>query len=130
MNVKHRIEWTYDGTMGRVDAKVICESSPDSVCRTRPARTSGCQCEEFFEIDRDDLSWYHVVESETDDGEPIKIIHRHEPMEDCNIALFMNEDPMDTILEAAADQYTEIVIGSTVIEPVWTGNGYEWRPVT
>lgn len=127
MVVKHKIVWTYEAMMGRVDARVTCESPEDALCRTKPS--PGCECEEFFGCDRDEKGWYHVVETENDKGEEIKLLHRHEPAEECNIALFMNEDPMDTILEAAGDRSIDFVIGSTPIKPEWNGDGYDWRPL-
>ena len=129
MTVQHKIVWTFEAMMGRVDAEVVCESTPDEICRTKPSHLSGCECEEFFDIGRDERGWFHVVETESDDGRETKYIHRHEASDDCNIALFMNEDPMDTILEAAADRSTTLVIGSTPFEPEWNGNGYDWKPV-
>jgi hypothetical protein len=118
MTSRHVIEWHFDKFMAQVVGKVVCQSDPDEVCRTKPSHLSGCECEEFVNVARDDRGWYHVREG---------IIHRHEPTDECNIESWMNEDPMVFIMEMYVGEQHEIPLATTVIEPVWGGEGYEWK---
>jgi hypothetical protein len=130
VTLRHQIVWTYKAWRSGVDAEVICTSDADEFCRTTPAPDSGCDCEEYVGVARDEQGWYHVVDTFDEDDNEVKLKHRHVPADECNIALYLNADSEATIMEACVDHNTEVAIGSTSIEPEWAKEGYyAWRPI-
>jgi hypothetical protein len=68
-------------------------------------------------IAREDDRPYHLA---NDDAK-----HYGKPGAECNIVVWMEND--EELIEACVDD--RFTIGRTPIEPVWTGDWYEWKPL-
>jgi len=113
----HAIKWEFE--RGSVTATAVCHAEPGADCRLTSV---ACECEQWGEIWRKDdgTIWHKIL-----DGGPIEPVwHQVEPMDDCNVCLFINES--GCVEELAVDG-TVIDLGETPIEPVWLGDGCDWE---
>jgi hypothetical protein len=116
----HEIVWYLDGDHVRGEA--ACHLEPGADCRVTCPK--GCEEIEGFSRD-DDGRPFHTVWDEAADDE---IEHQMVPMtdDDCNVALWLNEEPA-WISEQHASTTKRHEIGRLPIEPVWTGDHYEFK---
>ena len=119
----HVIVWEFDGDT--VAARVECRAPEGADCRLHGG--PGCDCEAWM-IRRDpDGTAYHLAADDwyLPEGEESA---RHPMVSgECNVELFLNDDPY-LIPELCHDRRALFTIGETRIEPVWTGDSYDWRP--
>lgn len=113
----HSIRWTF--YRGSVRAEAICHGKPGDDCRLTSV---SCECEEWGEIRRDEdgTAWHRIVDGS--DTEPQW--HEVKPQDDCNVSLFINESGCVEELG-----HGSFVIAETPIEPIWEGEGYDWKPI-
>ena len=110
----HEIVWEFDRDC--TIARAVCHEPPGADCRL--AGTPGCECESLA-IERDpDGTPYHLVEAW---GENVR--HEMGPVDYCNVCEWLNESGVIDEL-GESDRFE---IGRTRIEPVWTGDGYDWK---
>lgn len=117
MSADHMIRWTFD--RGGVNAEAICNLAPGADCRLTSV---SCECEEWGEIQRrDDGTIWHKIVDYGDSYEPVW--HEVKPMDDCNVALFINESGCVEELGGKA----VFTIAETPIRPVWVDGGCDWE---
>lgn len=125
--VEHFINWRFDRFMAQVVPELVCTSSAHALCRSKPDPASGCSCEEYFGITRDEQGWFHVVYADEISYE-VHAVHRHVPADECNIELYLNEDPTETILETCKATARDFPVGTTKVDLTWSGDEWEWEP--
>lgn len=108
--------WTFE--RDRATAKLVCN---EENCQHRYVCKKGC--ESLFLIEPDGDGFRHAV-NEYEDGR-VSVWHVMEHGGDCNFVLFVNEDDSE---ELCADRAT-FEIGRVAVEPVWSEDGAEWKPV-
>lgn len=106
----HELVWEYRG--GTITPRPECHASAAADCRIEWV----CQCETWIIIAHDEDGPYH----QADDAK-----HYGKPGGECNIVVWMENDE-DLIESCVDDRFT---IGRTPIEPVFTGDYYEWKPL-
>jgi hypothetical protein len=107
----HELVWEYSG--GTVTPRPECHAPATADCRIEWV----CQCETLGTIAREDDRPYHPA---NDDAK-----HYGKPGAECNIVVWMEND--EELIESCVDD--RFTIGRTPIEPVWTGDWYEWKPL-
>jgi hypothetical protein len=107
----HALKITFDDWL---NVEAICNEPKDADCRLASA---GCECEEWGSI------WHRVI------GEgPIEPLwHQVTRSELCNVCEFLNAN--GDVLELAAKGARHFAIAEIPINPVWSGDGYEWEPI-
>jgi len=121
----HEIVWTFD--TDQVIAKIVCHAEAGANCRLE-ANHPACDCE-AYRIERDEEGPFHLYLTEDDDGNEIE--ERHDMRDSgegrfgptCNVEAWMNEGEV----EESAVKGTTFEIARTQIEPVWTGDYYQWK---
>lgn len=115
----HAMRWTYYG--GGVNGEAVCLAAPDADCHLT---SIACECEEWGEIWRkEDGTIWHKIVNYGDSIEPVW--HEVKIGPGCNICLFINESGCP---EELTPRGTEFVVAQTLIEPIWEGDGYDWKP--
>lgn len=113
----HELVWTFERDTVHVRAQ--CNAAPDATCRL----TSDCDCEAVT-YEHDERGHFHWgYDSESDD----EVRHDMWLGTDCNICLFLNEDPF--MLAELSEGSPSFEIGRTPIRPVWRYDYYQWKPV-
>lgn len=114
---EHSLIWNYD--RDRVTVRAECAAAEDADCRL------ACRgdCETYCEIVRH--------EDVTFEGEVVKHYTHDDCTEgmapgECNVCLFLNESDC---IEESGDGRPTFTIGRTLIEPVWQGDYFDWKPV-
>ena len=109
----HVIVWEFN--RDHVTGEAVCNAGDDALCRNMP----NCDCEIWLDISHDEQGWFHTAE-----GNPPQL-HRHDTPGDCNICEWLNASD----IEECAEGRPTFDIARTPIEPVWTGDFYEWKPL-
>jgi hypothetical protein len=124
----HELVWEYNAsTIGTVTPRPECHADPATAdCRI----DWGCRCETWFHISRDqDGRPYHPVRDWRPNGalvdaEP-EVRHYGKQGGQCLIVVWMEND--EELIESNTG-LSFFTIGRTPIEPVFTGDYYEWKP--
>jgi hypothetical protein len=100
----------------------VCDEPKGTICRLGPESYSQCQCESWNVLYDDDSVPYHFA-----DGGDRAVGDRHYMTDvgECQVVLFMSED-FSTLPELCAET-AEFELARTAIEPVWAGEGYDWK---
>jgi hypothetical protein len=117
----HELVWEYSG--GTVTPRPECHAPPTADCRIEWV----CGCETWGTIDRDeDGRPFHLTSHVWNNGfQEKQEKHYGKPGAECNVVVWMEND--DELIEACVDD--RFTIGRTSIEPVFTGDYYEWKPL-
>jgi hypothetical protein len=107
----HELVWEYTG--GTVTPRPQCHAPVTADCRIEWV----CGCETLIIVARDEDGPYHQAADAK---------HYGKPGGECNVVTWMDND--EDLTEACIGALS-FTIGRTPIEPVWTGDWYEWKPL-
>ena len=120
---EHELVWTHESDSVTIEA--ACNAKPDADCRLEPSPDSGCECESF-DFERDERGAFHTVIAYDDGDNEVEVRHDMQSGGDCNVCLFLNESDC---IEESDDSRSTFEIGRKAIDPVWQGDGFDWKPV-
>jgi hypothetical protein len=117
----HELVWEYSG--GTVTPRPECHAPATADCRIEWI----CGCETLIHLDHDeDGRPFHLTSHVWNNGFQEKQEKHYGKLGgECNAVVWMEND--EDLIESCVDN--RFTIGRTPIEPVFTGDYYEWKPL-